>query len=129
MIIKSSKAYSGFSTNDIPAAKAFYADTLGLDVSEENGMLSLHLSGGTTVLIYPKDDHQAATYTVLNFPVDDINSAVDELTERGVEFVRYEGMEQDERGVMRGWGPPIAWFTDPAGNVISVLEESGPEAS
>jgi catechol 2,3-dioxygenase-like lactoylglutathione lyase family enzyme len=129
VIIKSSKAYSGFSTNDIAAAKAFYGDTLGLDVSEENGMLSLHLSGGTNVLIYPKDDHQAATYTVLNFPVDDINSAVDELTARGVQFVRYEGMEQDERGVMRGWGPPIAWFTDPAGNVISVLEESGPAGS
>jgi catechol 2,3-dioxygenase-like lactoylglutathione lyase family enzyme len=129
VIIKSSKAYSGFSTSDIPAAKAFYGDTLGLDVSEENGMLSLHLSGGTNVLIYPKDDHQPATYTVLNFPVDDINSAIDELTAHGVQFVRYEGMEQDERGVMRGWGPPIAWFTDPAGNVISVLEESGPAAS
>jgi catechol 2,3-dioxygenase-like lactoylglutathione lyase family enzyme len=129
VIIKSSKAYSGFSTSDVAAAKAFYADTLGLDVSEENGMLTLHLSGGTTVLIYPKDDHQAATYTVLNFPVDDINSAVDELTAHGVQFERYEGMEQDERGVMRGWGPPIAWFTDPAGNVISVLEDSGPAAS
>jgi catechol 2,3-dioxygenase-like lactoylglutathione lyase family enzyme len=129
VIIKSSKAFSGFSTNDIGAARAFYGDTLGLDVSEENGMLSLHLSGGTNVLIYPKDDHQAATYTVLNFPVDDINSAVDELTERGVQFERYEGMEQDERGVMRGWGPPIAWFTDPAGNVISLLEDSGPAAS
>jgi catechol 2,3-dioxygenase-like lactoylglutathione lyase family enzyme len=129
VIIKSSRAFSGFSTNDIGAARAFYGDTLGLDVSEENGMLSLHLSGGTNVLIYPKDDHQAATYTVLNFPVDDINSAVDELTERGVQFERYEGMEQDERGVMRGWGPPIAWFTDPAGNVISLLEDSGPAAS
>jgi catechol 2,3-dioxygenase-like lactoylglutathione lyase family enzyme len=129
VIIKSSKAYSGFSTNDIPAAKAFYADTLGLDVTEENGMLTLHLSGGTTVLIYPKDDHQAATYTVLNFPVTDIEGAVDELTERGVTFERYEGMEQDARGVMRGWGPAIAWFTDPAGNVISVIEESEPAAS
>ena len=128
MIIKSSKAFSGFSTNDIAAAKAFYADTLGLDVTEDEGMLSLHLSGGANVLIYPKDNHQAATYTVLNFPVADINSAVDELTARGVQFERYEGMEQDERGVARGWGPPIAWFTDPAGNVISVLEDSGPPA-
>ena len=128
MIIKSSKAYSGFSTNDIAAAKAFYADTLGLDVAEENGMLTLHLGGGTNVLVYPKDDHQAATYTVLNFPVDDIEGAVDELTAHGVQFERYEGMDQDERGIMRGWGPAIAWFTDPAGNVISVIEDSGPAA-
>lgn len=126
MIIKSSKAFSGFSTNDIARAKAFYAETLGLDVSEENGMLTLHLEGGTTVLIYPKDNHEPATYTVLNFPVKAIDEAVDELTARGVRFERYEGLDQDERGIMRGYGPPIAWFTDPAGNIIAVLEDAGP---
>jgi catechol 2,3-dioxygenase-like lactoylglutathione lyase family enzyme len=122
-MLKKSHAYAGFSANDINVAKEFYSTTLGLDVSEENGMLTLDLAGGGRVLIYPKDDHQAATYTVLNFPVDDINATVDELTSRGVAFERYEGMSQDERGVMRDWGPPIAWFTDPAGNILSVLEE------
>jgi catechol 2,3-dioxygenase-like lactoylglutathione lyase family enzyme len=122
-MLKDSRAYAGFSANDINVAKEFYSNTLGLDVSEENGMLTLGLAGGGRVLIYPKDDHQAATYTVLNFPVDDINATVDDLTNRGVVFERYEGMSQDERGVMRDWGPPIAWFTDPAGNILSVLEE------
>jgi catechol 2,3-dioxygenase-like lactoylglutathione lyase family enzyme len=122
-MLKKSHAYAGFSANDINVAKEFYSTTLGLDVSEENGMLTLDLAGGGRVLIYPKDDHQAAAYTVLNFPVDDINATVDELTSRGVAFERYEGMSQDERGVMRDWGPPIAWFTDPAGNILSVLEE------
>jgi predicted enzyme related to lactoylglutathione lyase len=123
-MLKDSHAYAGFSANDIDVAKEFYSTTLGLDVSEENGMLTLALAGGGRVLIYPKDDHQAATYTVLNFPVDDINATVDELTNRGVAFERYEGMNQDERGVMRDYGPPIAWFTDPAGNILSVLEEA-----
>jgi hypothetical protein len=92
-------------------------------VTEENGMLSLHLGGGATVLIYPKPDHQPATYTCLNFPVTDIDATVSGLTERGVAFLRYDGMEQDERGIARdGYGPPIAWFTDPAGNILSVLE-------
>jgi catechol 2,3-dioxygenase-like lactoylglutathione lyase family enzyme len=122
-MLKKSHAYAGFSANDINVAKEFYSTTLGLDVSEENGMLTLDLAGGGRVLIYPKEDHQAAAYTVLNFPVDDINATVDELTSRGVAFERYEGMSQDERGVMRDWGPPIAWFTDPAGNILSVLEE------
>jgi catechol 2,3-dioxygenase-like lactoylglutathione lyase family enzyme len=122
-MLKKSHAYAGFSANDINVAKEFYSTTLGLDVSEENGMLTLDLAGGGRVLIYPKDDHQAAAYTVLNFPVDDINATVDELASRGVAFERYEGMSQDERGVMRDWGPPIAWFTDPAGNILSVLEE------
>ncbi len=122
-MLKDSRAYAGFSANDINIAKEFYSNSLGLDVSEENGMLTLGLAGGGRVLIYPKDDHQAATYTVLNFPVDDINATVDDLTNRGVVFERYEGMSQDERGVMRDWGPPIAWFTDPAGNILSVLEE------
>ncbi len=107
-------AFSGFSTNDIPAAQAFYRDILGVDVSEQDGMLTLKV-GAQTVLVYPKDDHKAATYTVLNFEVDDIDRAADELIAAGMELERYEGMPQDERGVMRDNGPPIAWFRDPAG--------------
>lgn len=117
-----SHAFSGFSTDDIDAARAFYAETLGLRVSDENGMLNLHLGGGANVLVYPKDGHQPATYTCLNFPVDDIDAAVDALAARGVTFQRYDGMSQDERGIARGDGPPIAWFTDPAGNILSVLQ-------
>ena len=106
MTLATSKAFSGFSCPDIDAARAFYADTLGLDVSEENGMLTLKLAGDRPTLIYPKPDHTPATYTILNFPVDDIDAAVDELTERGVAFMRYDGFGQDERGVFRGEGPP-----------------------
>ena len=119
----STKAYSGFSVDDLEKARDFYGGTLGLNVTEENGMLGLHIADGGDILVYPKENHVPATYTVLNFPVDDIDNAVDELTERGVAFERYEGMNQDETGVMRGDGPAIAWFTDPAGNVLSVLEE------
>ena len=122
-MLTDSAAYAGFSTDDIEAARAFYADTLGLRVTEENGMLTLHLGSGATVLVYPKDDHQPATYTCLNFPVADIGAAVDDLVERGVEFLRYDGLPQDDRGIAREYGPPIAWFTDPAGNIVSVLEE------
>jgi catechol 2,3-dioxygenase-like lactoylglutathione lyase family enzyme len=122
-MLTDSHAYSGFSSNNIPATKAFYADTLGLEVTEENGMLTLHLAGGGTVLVYPKDDHQPATYTCLNFPVADIDATVDELTRLGITFERYEGASQDERGVAREYGPPIAWFTDPAGNILSIIEE------
>ncbi|RLK60587.1 VOC family protein [Actinokineospora cianjurensis] len=114
------KAFSGFSVDDIPTAELFYGSTLGLRVTEENGMLTLHLGGGGTVLVYPKPNHVPATFTVLNFPVADVESAVDELVGKGVRFERYEST--DERGIMRGYGPPIAWFTDPAGNVLSVLE-------
>jgi catechol 2,3-dioxygenase-like lactoylglutathione lyase family enzyme len=121
-MLTDSHAFSGFSTNDIPGTKAFYAETLGLEVTEENGMLTLHLAGGGTVLVYPKDDHQPATYTCLNFPVADIDAMVDELTSRGITFERYEDASQDERGVAREYGPPIAWFKDPAGNILSVLE-------
>jgi catechol 2,3-dioxygenase-like lactoylglutathione lyase family enzyme len=122
-MLTDSPAYSGFSANDIAAARAFYADTLGLKVTEENGMLTLHLGGGATVLVYPKDDHQPAAYTCLNFPVDDIDAAVDALAERGVSFLRYDDQPQDARGIVREYGPPIAWFADPAGNIISILEE------
>ena len=117
-----SKAFSGFAVGDIEAARAFYADTLGLEVTEENGMLTLHLAGERPTLVYPKEDHEPATYTILNFPVDDIDAAVDELTARGVELERYEGFGQDERGIMREQGPPIAWFKDPAGNVLAVIQ-------
>jgi catechol 2,3-dioxygenase-like lactoylglutathione lyase family enzyme len=121
-MLKDSHGFSGFSTNDIARAKAFYADTLGLEVTEENGMLTLHLAGGGRVLIYPKDNHEPATFTVLNFPVEDIDKAVDALTKAGIEFERYEGSGQDERGIVRQDPPPIAWFKDPAGNILSVLE-------
>jgi catechol 2,3-dioxygenase-like lactoylglutathione lyase family enzyme len=118
------KAFSGFAVPDIDAARAFYADTLGIKVTEDHGLLTLDLAGGERpTLVYPKPDHTPATYTILNFPVDDIEAAVDELTSRGVEMQRYDGMEQDERGIMRAGGPYIAWFTDPAGNVLSVLQE------
>ncbi len=120
-MLGNSKAFSGFSVDDIPRAKEFYGTTLGLEVSEDNGMLTLHLAGDNTVLVYPKRDHQAATFTVLNFPVDDVEAAVDALTERGVRFEHYDGAPQDEKGIMRGSGPDIAWFRDPAGNILSVL--------
>ncbi|MEU6911703.1 VOC family protein [Streptomyces olindensis] len=117
------KAYSGFSVDDIDAARSFYGDTLGLRVSEDHGMLFLHIAGDRNILVYPKEDHAPATYTVLNFPVDDIEAAVDELSRRGVRFERYDQFKVDEKGIFRGGGPLIAWFTDPAGNVLSVLQE------
>ena len=116
-------AYSGFSTNDIAATQRFYADVVGIEVTEEYGMLTLRIPGGGTVLVYPKDNHEPATYTCLNLVVGDIDAAVDELNARGVTFERYDEMGQDDRGVMRDEGPPIAWFTDPAGNIVSVIEE------
>ncbi len=117
------KAFSGFAVDDIEKARAFYADTLGVKTTEEHGLLTLHLAGGERpTLIYPKPDFTPATYTILNFPVEDVEAAVDELTSRGVKFERYEGMGQDEKGITRGQGPDIAWFTDPAGNVLSVLK-------
>ncbi|NKY28885.1 VOC family protein [Nocardia gamkensis] len=122
-MLTDSSAFSGFSVDDIEAAKRFYAETLGIRVTEENGMLQLHLGGGGTVLVYPKPDHAPATFTVLNFPVPDVEAAVDELTRRDVRFERYEFAEQDEKGIHRGGGPLIAWFTDPAGNVLSVLQQ------
>lgn len=118
-----SKAFSGFSVDDIPRAKEFYGDTLGLRVTEENGMLRLHVGGDTEILVYPKPNHTPAEFTILNFLVDDVDKAVDELTARGVRMERYEGIEADEKGIVRGQGPDIAWFRDPAGNVLSVLRE------
>jgi catechol 2,3-dioxygenase-like lactoylglutathione lyase family enzyme len=122
-------AFSGFAAPDIDAARAFYRDALGLTVNDEMmGQLSIDLPGGGWVLVYPKPDHVPATYTVLNLEVTDIDAAVDELVGRGVEMVRYEGFDQDARGISRGiaanQGPDIAWFTDPAGNIISVLQNA-----
>lgn len=115
------RAFSGFSVDDIPAAQEFYAGTLGLQVSEEYGMLTLHIAGDRDILVYPKGEgHVPATYTILNFPVANIEAAVDELVERGIEFEKYENV--DEKGIARGEGPPIAWFKDPAGNILSVLQ-------
>ena len=117
-----SPAFSGFSVDDVPAARTFYADVLGLEVTEQNEMLLLHLGSGARTLVYPKPDHVPATYTVLNFPVSDVEATVDALTGRGVAFEHYDRVD-DPKGIQRGWGPTIAWFTDPAGNVLSVLEE------
>jgi predicted enzyme related to lactoylglutathione lyase len=123
-MFENTKAFGGFAVKDISAAKKFYGETLGLQVSEtdEPGVLTLNIAGGCNVLIYDKPDHTPATFTVLNFPVDDIDDAVDELTKRGVRFERYEGFEHDEKGIVRGAGPQIAWFTDPSGNVLAVLQ-------
>lgn len=121
-MFENTKAFSGFSVDDVPRAKTFYEETLGLRVSEENGMLSLHIAGGHEILVYPKQDHVPSSFTILNFPVDDIDSAVDGLVERGVRFESYDGFDLDDRGIMRGQGPDIAWFKDPAGNVLSVLQ-------
>ncbi|MGH2712061.1 MAG: VOC family protein [Actinomycetota bacterium] len=126
-----SEAFSGFSVDDIGIAKKFYGETLGLEVTDEPSGLALHMPGSRPIFVYPKPNHEPATFTILNFPVDDIDAAVDELTSLGVTFERYDGMEgiqQDEKGIARpenpDWGPPIAWFKDPAGNVLSVLEGS-----
>jgi catechol 2,3-dioxygenase-like lactoylglutathione lyase family enzyme len=119
------KAFSGFAAPDLEKAREFYEGTLGLRVSEENDLLLLHLAGERNTIVYPKPDHSPATYTILNFPVADIDEAVDELTARGVRFEKYDGFEQDAKGIWRGeGGPPIAWFTDPAGNILSVLEDA-----
>ena len=124
-MLTESKAFSGFSVDDIQKAKAFYSDTLGLKVSESHGLMHLHLAGGVRVLVYPKPNHVPATFTILNFPVDNVDEAVDELTRRGVRFEKYDApdLKTDDKGILRGRGPAIAWFKDPAGNILSVLEE------
>src|SRR5829696_3430933 len=116
------KAFSGFAVDDVDTARAFYEGTLGLKVSEEHGLLTLHIAGDRPTLVYPRPNHVPAEYTILNFPVDDVEAAVDELRARGVEFERYEGFDQDDKGIARASGPDIAWFKDPAGNILAVLK-------
>jgi catechol 2,3-dioxygenase-like lactoylglutathione lyase family enzyme len=126
-MLANTKAYSGFAVDDVQKAREFYGETLGLKTSvldEENGLMSLDLAGDRTTLVYQKPDLAPANYTMLNFAVDDIDKAVDELAERGVRFERYDGFDQDEKGISRGNGPNIAWFKDPAGNILSVLQET-----
>jgi catechol 2,3-dioxygenase-like lactoylglutathione lyase family enzyme len=126
-VFANTKAYSGFAVDDVQKARDFYGETLGLKTSvldEENGLMVLHLAGDRDTLVYRKPDFEPATYTILNFSVDDVDEAVDELAAKGVRFERYDGFEQDEKGIARGPGPNIAWFKDPAGNILSVLEET-----
>ena len=125
-MLENSKAFSGFAAPDIAKEKEFYTEKLGLKTSEDHGLLTLHLAGGNNVLIYPKPNHTPATFTVLNFPVDDVDQAVDELTKRGVRFEIYDlpDIKTDKKGIMRGKGPTIAWFKDPAANILSVIETS-----
>jgi catechol 2,3-dioxygenase-like lactoylglutathione lyase family enzyme len=125
-MLANSKAYSGFAVDDLQKARDFYGETLGVSTTlldEENGLLQLDLAGDRPTLVYLQPDFTPASYTILNFPVDDVEGTVDELTARGVSFERYDGFEQDEKGINTGAGPRIAWFKDPAGNVLSVLEE------
>jgi predicted enzyme related to lactoylglutathione lyase len=127
-MFKDSKAFSGFAVKDLAAAKSFYGEKLGVEVSEEPmGLLALHLDSGATVMIYPKDDHVPATYTILNFPVPDVEAAVDKLIAAGIKMEHYDspGIKTDQKGIARGGeGPTIAWFTDPSGNILSVLDEA-----
>ena len=123
-MLEKSKTFSSFSAPDIGREKEFYGRTLGLKTSEDHGLLRLHLAGDNDVLIYPKPNHVPATFTVLNFPVEDVDVAVDELKKRGVRFEHYDQgeLKTDAKGIMRGNGPTIAWFKDPAGNILSVLK-------
>ena len=125
-MFENTQAFSGFAVDDLDRAREFYGDTLGVRVEvldEENGLLTLHLAGDRDTLVYRKPDLQPANYTILNFQVDDVDRAVDELVARGIEFERYDGFDQDEKGIARG-GPAIAWFKDPAGNILAVIEAS-----
>lgn len=128
-MFKHTKAFSSFSVNDLEKAREFYQNVLGLetkkiDMGEGNEILELHIAGGSKIIVYPKPNHTPATFTIFNFPVEDVEKAVDELTKNGVQFEHYdnEWMKTDEKGIFRGGGPVIAWFTDPAGNILSVLE-------
>ena len=123
-MFKDTKAFSGFAVGDVEAAQRFYGETLGIETSVEYGMLTLHLAGGARpTLVYPKPDHEPASYTILNFPVDDIDTTVDALVQQGVEIDRYDGIDHDDRGIATPpSGPRIAWFKDPAGNILSVMQ-------
>jgi predicted enzyme related to lactoylglutathione lyase len=122
-MLANTSAFSSFAVDDLDKAREFYSDTLGVKVTEgEMGFLILHLAGDRQTMIYPKPDFTPATYTILNFDVDDVDTAVDELGARGVRFERYEGFDQDAKGIARGEGPAIAWFKDPAGNILAVLK-------
>lgn len=123
-MFENTKAFSGFSVDDVAKAKQFYGETLGLHVTEDHGLLTLHIAGDRDTLIYHKPNHTPATFTILNFPVGDIEKAVDELTARGVHLERYDSFDQDEKGIFRAAGPPIAWFQDPAGNILSVVQQN-----
>lgn len=127
-MFKNAKVFSSFSINDLKKAKEFYGKTLGLDVRESKEGLELQTAGGSTVFLYPKPNHTPATFTILNFPVDDVDRAVDDLTKRGVRFESYNmpDLKTDAKGIFRGPGPTIAWFKDPAGNILSVLKDSRP---
>jgi catechol 2,3-dioxygenase-like lactoylglutathione lyase family enzyme len=125
-MLANTRAFSGFAVDDLQRAREFYGETLGLNTSmldEEHGLMLLHLAGDRDTLVYQQPSATPASYTILNFSVDDIEETVDGLTERGVRFEKYDGSEQDEKGIARGPGPSIAWFEDPAGNVLSVLQE------
>ena len=128
-IFKDVPAFPSFAAKDLQAEKAFFTDTLGLEVDDQQGMLFLNIASSNKILVYQKPDHTPASFTVLNFPVDDINAAVDELTSRGIKFERYNvaGLTPNEKLIYRGEGPPIAWFKDPSGNIFSVLEGTGPQ--
>ena len=126
-MFENTKAYSGFAVDDLDKAQEFYGETLGVKTTlldEELGLLSLNLAGDRDTFVYVKPDFEPATYTILNFEVDEVDKAVDELAERGVSFERYEGFDQDEKGIARGPGPQIAWFKDPAGNILSVMQQA-----
>jgi catechol 2,3-dioxygenase-like lactoylglutathione lyase family enzyme len=125
-MLKDSKAYSGFAVSDLAQARRFYGETLGLNLElldEEHGLLTLHLAGDRPTLVYVSADMTPPSYTILNFPVEDIDAAVEWLGERGIQLEQYEGMPQDEKGVMREGGPLVAWFKDPFGNTLAVMEE------
>jgi predicted enzyme related to lactoylglutathione lyase len=126
-VFADTKAYSGFAVDDLGRAREFYGETLGIKteiLDEENGLMTLHLAGDRPTLVYQKPDHEPAGYTILNFPVADVDKAVDELAARGVSFERYNAFDQDEKGIAHGPGPVVAWFKDPAGNVLAVHEEA-----
>jgi catechol 2,3-dioxygenase-like lactoylglutathione lyase family enzyme len=123
IMFETAKAFGSFAVDDLAGARKFYGETLGLRLSEEGGPLMLYVAGDQRILVYPKADHSPASFTILNFPVDDIDQAVDELTARGVPIQRYEGLATDGKGIYRSEGHSIAWFTDPAGNVLSVVQE------